>query len=352
VSEKYSKPYVDKGVPQPRANFYGMIACIDENVGRLMARLKELELEKNTIVIFMTDNGSAIPMNEKAGEGYSAGMRGFKGSEYEGGHRVPCFIRWPDKLAGGRDIANVSAHIDLLPTLIDLCGMKAPEGVAFDGRSLRPLLERKGDWPERTLLVHSQRIDHPEKWRKCAVMTDRWRLINGMELYDMSADPGQRKDLAAEYPETAAQLKKAYENWWNDISRRFGEYCEIVIGSDKENPTLLACHDWHGETAPSLQDYVRNGVKSNGFWAIEVERAGKYEVTLRQRPAMVKFPIEGDRARLKIGDFEESKPVPPGATEVTFDLELKKGKARLQTWLGDKDGDIRGAFFVEVKRKQ
>ncbi len=178
VPEKFSKPYVDKGVPQPRANFYGMITCIDENVGRLMAMLKERGLEQNTIVIYMTDNGSAIPVNEKTGDGFSAGMRAFKGSEYDGGHRVPCFIRWPGTLTGGRDVSKVTAHIDLLPTLIDLCSLKKPDKVEFDGKSLRQLLANdKPDWPERTLFVHSQRIDHPEKWRKSALscMTDRWR---------------------------------------------------------------------------------------------------------------------------------------------------------------------------------
>ena len=349
VAAKYSRPYLDKSVPQPRANFYGMIACIDENVGRLMAKLKEMGLEKNTIVIFMTDNGSAIPVNEKTGDGFSAGMRGFKGSEYEGGHRVPCFVRWPGTIEGGRDVGKVTAHIDLMPTLIDLCGLKS-EPIAFDGRSLRPLLENKGAWPERTLLVHSQRIDHPEKWRRSAVMTDRWRLVNGAELYDMNEDPGQKKDVAGQHAETVTELRKAYENWWAGISKRFDEYCEIVVGSDKENPTFLSCHDWHGETAPSLQDYVRNGVKTNGFWAIDVERGGKFEVVLRQRPAVANFPIEATTARLKIGEVESTKPVPAQATEVVFPIALKAGKTRLQTWFADKRGDIRGAFFVEVRR--
>jgi arylsulfatase A-like enzyme len=356
VAEKYSKPYVDLGVPQPRANFYGMIACIDENLGRLMTRLKELGIEENTIVLFMTDNGSAIPVNDKKPDGFAAGMRGFKGSEYDGGHRTPCFFRWLGTLKGGRDVTHVTAHIDVLPTLIDLCGLKKPD-VEFDGRSLRPLLEAKGDWPERTLFVHSQRIDHPEKWRKCAVMTDRWRLVNGekttspaLELFDMSADPGQLTDLAKQKPEVVKQLRSAYDDWWSNISKRFGEYTEIVIGSDKANPVPLFCHDWHGEKAPSLQDYVRKKDKCNGFWAIEVVTPGKYEVTLREQPAVAKFPIEGTTARLKVGDTELTKPISANATEIVFPIELKAGKTRLQTWFADKDGDLRGAFFVEVKR--
>jgi arylsulfatase A-like enzyme len=356
VADKYSKPYRDKGVPDARARFYGMITNIDENVGRLLARLKEVGLEENTIVIFMTDNGTAGGYTEKTGEGYNAGMRGIKGSEYEGGHRVPCFFRWPGHFESGRDRAPVTAHVDILPTLIDLCGLQKPDKVVFDGASLRPLLTGKGDWPTRTLLVHSQRIDHPEKWRKCAVMTDRWRLINGKELYDLAADPGQKQDVAGQNAAVAAELRTAYERWWEDISKRFDEYCEIIVGSEKENPTLLCCHDWHGELPPAMQEDVQKVVKRNGFWVIEVARAGKYEITLRQQPAVAKFPIQAEQARLKVGDIDLTKSVPAGATEVTFAVELKPGKTRLQTWLSDKksekDDAARGAYFVEVKFMQ
>ncbi|HXG10765.1 MAG TPA: arylsulfatase [Gemmataceae bacterium] len=352
VADKYSQPYLDRGVPEQRARFYGMITNIDENVGRLLDRLRALGLEENTLVLFMTDNGTAAGYREKPGDGYNAGMRGIKGSEYDGGHRVPCFLRWPGRLEGGRDVTRLTAHIDLLPTLIDLCGLKRPEGVAFDGTSLMPLLTGKGPWPERTLFVHSQRIDHPEKWRRCAVMTERWRLINGKELYDITTDPGQKKDVAAEHPAVVAELRRAYERWYDDISKRFDEYCPIVVGSDQENPTRLCCHDWHGEVAPSAQEAVRQAVKANGFWAIEVARAGRYEITLRQQPAEANFPIQAAMARLKVGDVEASKPVPAGAAGVTFPVELKAGMTRLQTWLTYADGQSHGAFYVEVKREE
>jgi arylsulfatase A-like enzyme len=351
VPEKYSKPYRDQGVPEARARFYGMITNIDENLGRLLARLKELGLEENTIVIFMTDNGTAGGYTEKTGEGFNAGMRGIKGSEYEGGHRVPCFFRWPGRLDAGKDRTAVTAHIDILPTLIDLCGLKKPD-VTFDGASLRPLLTGKGDWPARTLFVHSQRIDHPEKWRKCAVMTDRWRLINGKELYDLHVDPGQKQDVAEQNAPMVAELRKAYEGWWASISRRFDEYCEIVVGSEKENPTHLYCHDWHGELAPSGQDMVLKAIKANGFWAIEVARPGKYEITLRQQPAVAQFAIPAAQARLTVGSFDMTKPVPASAPAVPFEVELKAGKTRLQTWLIEKNGESHGAYFVEVKSRE
>jgi len=355
VADKYSRPYRDKGVKGPRANFYGMVTNIDENVGRLVRRLEALGLAHNTVLIFMTDNGTA------AG-GFSAGLRGRKGSHYDGGHRVPCFIRWPGgRIAGGRDLDRLTAHIDLLPTLIDLCGLKRPDGVTFDGTSLVPLLKGRSDtWPDRTLFVDSQRVEHPIKWRRCAVMTDRWRLIDGKALYDMNADPGQKRDVATDHPDTVQELRAAYDAWWADVSKRFGAYAEIVLGSEKENPSQLTCHDWHGPKAPSNRKAVLEGLPVNGFWAVRVARDGKYTIALRRWPRELDKPITaaapGGRriavttARVKVADLDLTQPVPADAAAVTFEVRLKAGKTRLQTWLTDDDGVSRGAYYVYVKR--
>ncbi|MBC8468935.1 MAG: arylsulfatase [Planctomycetes bacterium] len=354
VADKYSKPYRDKGVEKNQANFYGMITDIDENMGRLMRRLKELGLEENTILIFMTDNGTS--------GGYSGGMRGKKGSEYEGGHRVPCFIRWPDGgLTGGIDVDRLTAHIDLLPTLIGLCGLKKPRGVKFDGDSIVQLLRREDkSWPERILITDSQRIEHPEKWRKSAVMTDKWRLINGNELYDIKADPEQKSDIADRNPQAVEKLRKAYEDWWMDVSGRFDEYCETILGSDKQNPTRLMSHDWHTEKVPWNQGAVRSGMQANGFWAVEIERDGRYQFELRrwakELDVGINEAIAGGKvitateARLTIADQDMTVPVSRNARAVTFDLRLRAGKTRLQTWFLDNRGNSRGAYYVYVKR--
>jgi len=355
VAEKYSKPYQDKGLPQDLARFYGMITNIDESMGRLTQHLKQLGLEENTILVFMTDNGSS------RGD-FNAGMRGKKGAVYEGGHRVPLFIHWPaGGLNGGRDISTLTAHIDLLPTLVELCSLKKPQSVNFDGVSLVPLLTSEGNnWPDRTLFVHSQRIDHPEKWRNIAVMTERWRLINGRELYDIKTDPGQSNNIADGHSQVVEKLRESYERWWADISKRFDEYCEIIIGSDKENPVRLACHDWHGPQAPSDQNAIRQGLEANGFWAVEVARNGNYEVALRRWPLEANMPINSavppehpigaTQARLKIADVDVTAPIPEDACEVTFQIPLKAGKTRLQTWFTDSQSTSRGAYFVYVKR--
>ncbi len=355
VADKYSKPYEDKGLPQEQAQFYGMIANIDENVGRLIQQLEQSGLAKNTILIFLTDNGSSKGH-------FNAGMRGQKGSVYDGGHRVPFFIRWPDGgLVGGKDIDKLTAHIDIVPTLIELCGLGKPKDVRLDGSSLVPLLtDMANNWPERTLFVHSQRIDQPIKWRNIAVMTDRWRLINGKELYDIKADSAQNNNIADAYPQVVEKLRESYEQWWADISKRFDEYCEIILGSDKENPVRLTCHDWHGPVAPSDQNAIRQGPEINGFWAVEAACDGEYQFALCRWPIEANMPINtaippdkpinATKARLKIADVDVTKPIPEGAYEVKFNVQLKAGKARLQTWLEDDKGTSRGAYFVYVKR--
>ena len=190
-------------------------------------------------------------------------------------------------------------------------------------------------------------------------MTDRWRLINGEELYDMKTDPGQRTNVADKHAEVVAKLRREYDKWWADISKRFGEYCRIIIGSDAENPAKLTSHDWHTH-GPWNQDQVRQGQARNSFWAVEVARRGDYEIELRRWPKEVDAPItaaiEGGEAiraktaRLKIADLDQTKEIPKDAKAVTFRLKLKAGKTRLQTWFIDDESESRGAYYVYVKR--
>lgn len=344
VAQKYKKIYEDKGIKGRLAAFWGMITNIDENMGRLMKKLDELKLAENTILIFTTDNGTS------AGR-FNSGMRGRKGSEYDGGHRVPFFIRWPGKLEAGRDINQLTAHVDVLQTLADLCDVKLPENLKLDGRSLKPLFMGEAkDWPDRTMFVQSHRVEVPRPWRKSAVMTQKWRLVNGGQLYDMQADPGQKKNIAAAHPQIVAKLKKSYEEMYASVSGRFDEFCEIVIGSERENPSRITAHDWHGRSVPWNQRAIRNPkVFSNGFWAVEVEQSGKYEFTLRQQDEVAKFAIQANLARLKIGGVDLKKPIDKGSPEVTFQVELKAGRTKLETWFTNAAGKSRGAYFVYVK---
>ncbi|RAJ12343.1 arylsulfatase [Arenibacter echinorum] len=336
--EEYVKPYEnDPRVSSPE--FYGMITNIDDNLARLTEMLDAEGLADNTILIFMTDNGTASGIID--GRGYDGGMRGMKNSEYEGGHRVPFIIRWPDgKIEAGKSIENLTAHIDILPTLIDLCQLEAPK-IEFDGSSIRDLLYSEApDWPDRSLVVESQRVVDPIKWRKSAVMHDRWRLVNGEELYQLDQDPKQATDIAEENPQVIEQLRGEYDKFWNDVSQEHDLISYMVIGSDNSPIVSLSSHDWLIDKLPPWnQGHIINGeVAEESFWAIEVERDGVYEISLRR------WPVEADKgindgtygkafnykqARMRIGDFDETMDIPKGAKEVTFKMDLKKGVTKL-----------------------
>ncbi|MCP4643773.1 MAG: arylsulfatase [bacterium] len=364
VPDKYRELYENKDVPN--AAFYGMVTNIDENMGRLVATLDEEGLADDTILIFLTDNGTSGGVQTDrqlfVNKGSNGGMRGRKGTPYDGGHRVPCFVRWPGGgLTGPRTIDRMTAHLDMLPTLIDLCQMKGPDGVNFDGRSVVPLLRGEADaWQDRTLCVDQQRIDQPEKWRNSVVMTERWRLLGQDRLYDMEADPGQATNVAEDHPETAEQLRAAYEAWWNDVSVRFDEYCPIVIGHDAENPTRLNAMDWHGPNVPWNQPHILEGKPWNGFWAVDVAQAGTYEFALRRWPAEADTAIRDaapggtalpiTHARIRVGDLERSGVVEESAVDVVFTVPLEEGETQVQTWFTTDGEETRGAYYVYVTR--
>jgi len=370
VPERYRSPYLERGVPPAMAAFYGMIENFDENLGRLLDRLDSLGLDKNTIVIFMTDNGSAegiVRLKAPADAtvkwaGFNAGMRSTKGNEYDGGHRVPFFIRWPARGIGGkttREVAPLAAHFDVLPTLVELCGLKFTPKNPLDGRSLAPLLSvnaanAAAAWPARTLFVHVQREELPPKWKKSAVLTDRWRYVNGTELYDIAVDPGQQRDVAAQHPAVVAQLRADYETWWQSLAPSLARFEPILLGAPGHERTVLNCMDWHARTVAEIpwdQPQIKEMPAVNGWWRIEVARAGRYEFTLRHQPEIAHFPLRATTARVQVGDREATASIPTGATSLTLALDLPTGETRLQTWLTHlPSGESRGAFFIEAKR--
>jgi arylsulfatase A-like enzyme len=356
VDDRYSMPYANNENVF-NDNFYGMVVNFDENLGRMRTFLKDEGLEKNTIFIYMTDNGSAAGYRPGKG-GFNAGMRGWKGSEYDGGHRVPFYMRWPaGGIDGGRDVDRLAAHFDVLPTLIDLCGLQSPNNVEFDGTSVTPLLRGKS-LPERTLFVESQRVEYPEKWRKSSVMREQWRLVNGKELYEIRKDPGQENDVAAQHPDIVSELRTGYEQWYTDVSGRHDEYVRIGLGGT-QNPTTLNSHDMHEEPR-WLHEQVLQGVPANGFWAVNVETAGEYEISLKRWPDEVGLPITAAlpdgkalpivQAGLQLGAVSMSRGVMEGDVAASFTVELQAGPAKLVGWFGDKDGGKQSAYYVTVNK--
>jgi arylsulfatase A-like enzyme len=357
VPESYSAPYIEAGLSETMAIFYGMITSVDENIGRLRNRLEELGIAEDTLLIFLTDNGTTagwitLRSNEPF---FNSGMRGWKSSAYEGGHRVPLFLHWPKGgLDGGRDVSNLSAHIDILPTLVDLLGLKKPAGPPIDGISLAPLLnDPDARLRERALFVHVQRQYLPPKWSNSAVMTSRWRLIDGKELYDIQADPGQEEDISALHPETVKLLRDEYEAWWKSLEADRRQTVRIGLGGG-ENPMTLNSHDWlmkPGEKDASWhQNHVVRGDINNGSWAVNVERAGTYEITLHRWPPYLEKPMGVISARLRIADQVEARQIDEEATGAKFRVELEPGPTTLKTWL-TRPGPERaehGAYYVQV----
>ncbi len=375
VPDQYTELYRDHPeIVNPR--FYGMITHIDENLGHLRQKLEEWDLAENTILIFMTDNGTSagaeLDREQFLLKGFNAGMRGKKGSEYNGGHRVPLYLHWQGgSLDQGKEVSTLSSYADILPTLMDLCGMELPL-IDFDGRSLRPVLTGKGEeWPQRVIITDTQREHHPVKWKQCAIMTGRWHLIRGMELYDMDADPGQTVDVSSEHPEVVKELRAFYEGWWEDISGTFSGFAEIIIDPGMEDTTCLTSHDWHTTGRPPWsQEHIRNGLESNGYWVLDVAERGRYAFMLRRWPKETGLPLDagmppkeavpgGDPlppgrsihhlyASLEVAGVTQSAPVEPGAGEVRFEFDLDPGEFRVQSWLTDDDGVTRGAYYVYV----
>jgi arylsulfatase A-like enzyme len=367
VEPRYTEPY--KHLPPNVAKFFGMIANIDENLGALERTLTDLKVRDTTILVYMSDNGGTAGVNF-----YNAGMRGAKISLYDGGHRAPCFIRWPAAgMQGGRDVSDLTHVQDLLPTFIELCGLKKPAGAEFDGTSLASLLKGEAkELPERTLIVQFSRMNAPmPKKDDTTLMSRKWRLVEGKELYDIAADPAQTKNVIDSHPDVVKRMQADYEKWWKTVEPMLASFLPVHIGSEKENPTALSPCDW----ADSFLDQgvqIRRGERKNGIWHLHAERAGEYEITLRrwqrgvglamteaapahkgevgEYPAGVALPVA--QARLKIGAHDQKKAVATKAEEAVFRLTLPSGPTTLQTWLLEKDGtEICGAYYAYVEFK-
>ncbi len=367
VPDKYREPY--RGQSRDVASFFGMIANIDENIGKLDKFLGDCGLRENTILLFLTDNGGTVGVRL-----FNAGMRGKKIDLYEGGHRVPCFWRWPaGNLRPAGDAAGLTECQDILPTLVDLCGLQKHAGTRFDGISLANLLRGQTErLPDRMLVVQFSRMNHPAPAKGDAcVMWDRWRLIQDRELYDVQADPGQKQNVLADHPEVTAKMRAHYKRWWAGVAPRVNEFSPIHIGSDRENPMMLSPCDWQ-DMFLDQSAQVRRGVGKNGIWDLIVEQEGEYEISLRRWPQEAGVPITSGvpeyeavdgrypqgvalpvaQTRLRIADIDETKAVRPGDEAVAYTVHLKAGRTQLQTWFYDEGKEeLCGAYCVYVLRK-
>ncbi|MFW5745661.1 MAG: arylsulfatase [Spirochaetota bacterium] len=391
VAHSYRDRYTASTESEAYARFLGMCTNIDENFGRLRSRLRELEIEDETILIFMSDNGQTR-MGDNIAEPYNAGMRGFKGSPYEGGHRIPFFVRWPAGgvgTAGGAagDVEVLSGYTDVMPTLLDLCGAAPPPQADFDGRSLAELLRGAPpheSWAQRTFVTDTQRVPHPVKWRRSCAMLGRWRLVNRDELYDLARDPGQTTDLAADHPEVVGRLREAYEAWWERCAEGIDRPVPACVGSDDAAETVLRSHDLRSDTDADTvwnQGQVRSGEQALGWWEIDARRAGDYEVELRRWPReaghAVTAGIEGDdvdwdregvqpsyehwyaggraiacdQATVIVDESDRyERSIGPDDTAALLRVTLDAGPHRLRALFSSAAGEYCSAYYVYVRK--
>ncbi len=237
VPKEYEAKYTGK-VPEKVAKFYGMIANIDDNVGKLLAQLEAWGVLDDTLIVFMTDNGGTAGVQT-----YNAGMRGPKGTPYQGGTRVPFFVSWPKHLKPG-DCSRLAAHLDVFPTFAELAGAKIPDTVKLDGRSLASLLQNPGaEWADRMLFTHVGRWEKGKsaaaQYAKCAVRNARFRLVRQSgewELHDIQNDPGEKVNVLAQHPQAFAEMKGAYDRWWQEVT-------PLLVNEDAVGPKTNPFHD-------------------------------------------------------------------------------------------------------------
>ena len=378
--KKYSDMYA--GQSDKIAAFFGMITNIDDNVGKTRKLIEELGIKDNTIFVFTTDNGTA-----SGAKVFNAGMKGKKGSAYEGGHRVPLYLHWP---AGGitkqHDVKTLTHAVDIVPTLLEMTGVPKPDGVKFDGVSIADLIDsaKDVDWPERFVISDSQRVRDPIKWRGSSVMSQQYRLINGKELYEIAVDPGQKNDVSAGNPEVVAKMREFYDQWWAELEPTFKQTTEIYLGHPEHPVVSLTAHDWIQKIYPPWhQGSIRTADRKlpenaktlthQGHWAVKVVEDGKYQISLRRWPAdsgaavNTALPAGDDvpgatkafrtaegnaigatHAVLRIdGKDLERKPVEKDAQETSFVADLKKGSYQLAPVFQIEEGEL-GAYYVVV----
>ena len=365
VPERYWRKYRAKGIDDPAiACAYAMCENIDDNMGRILARLEELEIADDTLFIFITDNG---PNTNR----YNAKMKGRKGSAHEGGGRVPFFIRYPRRIAAGTVVKPIAAHIDLLPTLMEYCGVSGYKTKPLDGTSLVPLIEgNPSAWPSRTLFTvwGGTRLEEGRR----AVRTDRWRAVNerrGWELYDMINDPSQMRNLAQAKPDLLTTLQLAYDAWFANAASAGFDPIPIHVGHPERDEVVLEGHyayltptgdkradarqhgiSYHGRSGWA-NDWVDNwaSTKAHPYWHLNIVHSGDYRVVLKY--ACAEDDV-GSRLRVEAGGKSLELKVDKPFTPVTIPSPDRIGRkeAPERTWGSLPAGTLRLAKGNTVLR--
>ena len=377
--------------------YLAMIRNIDTNIGELNDFLEKKGLLNDTIIIFLTDNGSIM------GKSYfNAGMRGMKTELWEGGHRVPLFIKWKngDFKKAGNEVEGLCKVTDIVPTLVELCDLKISNKSSLKGISLASILNGKEEISkDRKLIINYSRmpnfisypIPHGQtilKKEGAVVLWKGWRLLESRELYNLENDPKQQLNVYDENPGIVQILEKELNRWWDSVKEDANEVQRIIIGSAHENPTKLTAIDWL-DVFVDQQQQISYGARKNSYWCLEVDNAGEYEIELRRWPKETNASINGEpnalggrkaktyalpitQASIYIGGLELrsiSDKNPYGFEGLTknvnsedkfirFNVNLKKGPIYLHTFFHLDEGsstrgadqNLIGAYYVYVKK--
>lgn len=359
VPQKYLDLYADLEIdaehypyPLPEMNsrdyedakrVYAMVTNIDDNLRNVYKQLEKSTLLENTLIIFMTDNG---PQQRR----YTGGLRALKGSTYEGGVRVPCFWYWKGKIAGNHEIPEVMAHIDVLPTLMEMIGVNVPAGQNIDGISFWPLIqgEETENWKDRSLFLEWER-GFNEPYKNMAVIKDEYKLVANrpyyddtslLELYNLETDPFERDTISLGNPEKYNELKVLLENYYDElIHSKNLEPQRIMLGSENENPVVLNRNDWRG---PKQLPWLSSN--AYGYWDVSVVTPGKYEVEL----GFGEVKLEG-RAWIRIGRVQRSITDWDSTTNIiTFPpFEIPEGDFMVDAWLHRSWTEIQSPIYVK-----
>ncbi|NBC84459.1 MAG: sulfatase-like hydrolase/transferase [Bacteroidetes bacterium] len=265
VPEKYIEPFRENDtLIDYNREIYGMVEKTDECIGRLLQKLKELGIDENTVVIFSSDNGPQIWKQPR----YNIGLRGAKTTSYEGGIRLPCFFRWPGQFEAGKSIDQMAAHIDMMPTILDICDVPYPAEVNFDGKSVLPLIKHNNaEWPERYIMGQFHRniyFDQSQIWQNSFIRGQKYKLVNGKELFQINIDPYEENNIAETNPDIVKTLRSKYKDWFADVTSKTGFVtAPVIIGTPHQD--IFTLNNIH---------------KPPGGWPVIFITKGSYKITV------------------------------------------------------------------------
>jgi arylsulfatase A-like enzyme len=345
----YFKKYKNKGLNDELASIYGMVENVDDNVGKVLNYLKINQLEDNTIVVFLTDNGPN-------GVRFNGDMKGTKSSVHEGGIRVPFFMRWKNKIIANKIIETPAAHIDIYPTLLELCGLKSITTKPQDGISLAQLILKDKPIAERYLFTHVNFSTTPVLTTPASMRSQQYRLVmekGQVELYDLAQDPSEKENIAAQNQAVVQKLRAEYDQWFKEATQHL-RYERTTILSEKgvELPTYEAnmtegitfkeghgwVHDWAVHWSSS---------KDSLYWDIDCKKSGKYAFSIhyltKQKNTAWQLSINNKKYPFNIEQAFEAAQLPSPdriprkevyemadwGKHIIGSFKLKKGKNRL-----------------------